>query len=644
MTARLPYGSWPSPISAARVSAGTLRLDQPQVQGDAVYWVEGRPTENGRCVLMRAQLGPGGVSARTELTPMPCSVKSRTLESGGGAYAIHNNKVWFVNDADQCVYSIDDDGIHRVTQPGAYRFADLQYDAGRNRLLAVSEDHGGAGEPACALVAIALADGALTVLHAGDDFYSTPRLAPDGKQLAWLTWNHPAMPWDATELWVATVAANGELQAAAIVAGGAAESIVQPEWSPRGVLHFVSDRTDGWWNIHRREQGRSIPITHETEEFAMPRWAFGMRHYGFLADGTLLVAFTRDGQWQLARIAARGKTEIIPQPFTAIEHLHTHGQSAVLLGGAPDRPLTVAYLTATEEFAAVVQATEAEWSGDWFSRPEPVRFATADDDQAYALYYPPTNPDCAAPAGELPLLLVKCHGGPTGATSSTLDLKIQFWTSRGFAVLDINYRGSTGYGRAYREKLYGQWGIADVADCVAGAQHLVAQGRADPRRLCISGNSAGGFTVLAALTFHDVFAAGASYYGIGDLVSCMRDTHKFEARYGDRLLGPLPEALALYQARSPLLHAAQLHCPVIFFQGLDDKVVPPDQARTMHAALKVNGVATALLLFAGEGHGFRRAATIEQALNSELGFYGRVLGFTPADALPPLAIDNLEPG
>lgn len=644
MTVRLPYGSWPSPISAARISAGTLRLDQPQVRDEALYWVEGRPAEGGRCVLMRAHIKGDAVTQREALTPSPYSVKSRALESGGGAYTIHNNKVWFVNDADQCVYAIDTDGIHRVTQPGAYRFADLQYDPARDRLLAVSEDHSSAGEPVCELVAIALNDGALTVLHAGADFYSTPRVSPDGKQLAWLAWNHPAMPWDATGLWMATFDANGELQTVAQVAGAADESIVQPEWSPDGVLHFVSDRTDGWWNIHRLESGRTVAVTRETAEFAVPRWAFGMRHYGFLPDGTLIAAFTCDGQWQLARIAAHGEIETISQPFTAIEHLHTHGNAIALLGGAPDRPLTVAHISATGAFTSIVQATESDWLAGWFSRPEPVRFATTDNDQAYALYYPPTNPDCTAPAGELPPLLVKCHGGPTGATSSTLDMKTQFWTSRGFAVLDINYRGSTGYGRAYREKLYGQWGIADVGDCMAGAQYLVKQGRADPSRLCISGNSAGGFTVLAALTFHEVFAVGASYYGIGDLLSCMRDTHKFEAHYGDWLLGSLPESLAVYQARSPLLHATQLQCPVIFFQGLEDKVVPPDQARTMHAALQANGIATALLLFAGEGHGFRRATTIEQALNSELGFYGRVLGFEPADTLLPLAIDNLEPG
>ncbi len=641
MTARLPYGSWPSPISAARIAAGALRLEQPQAHDEHIYWLEGRPAEGGRCVLMRARVTAGAVTQHEALTPPSYSVKSRALESGGGAYALHNNKVWFVNDADQCIYVRDDADIRRITQPGSLRFADLQYDAARDRLLAICEDHGGAGEPVCTLAAIALTDGAVTALHAGYDFYSTPRLAPDGKQLAWLAWNHPAMPWDATELWVAQIAADGNLQAAAQVAGGAGESIVQPEWSPAGVLHFVSDRVDGWWNIHRLEAGRSVAVTRETAEFAMPRWAFGMRHYGFLADGTLIAAFTHEGQWQLARIAAHGKPALITQPFTAIEHVHTHGTAVALLGGAPDQPLTVARISAAGVCTPVAHATESVWPAEWFSRPEPLRFETADHDHAYALYYPPTNPECAAPTGELPPLLVKCHGGPTGATSSTLDLKIQFWTSRGFAVLDVNYRGSTGYGRAYREKLYGQWGIADVTDCVAGAQYLVAQGRADPARLCISGNSAGGFTVLAALTFHQVFAAGASYYGIGDLVSCMRDTHKFEARYGDRLLGPLPEALDVYQARSPLLHAEQLSCPVIFFQGLDDKVVPPEQARTMHAALKNHGIATALLLFAGEGHGFRRAATIEQALNSELGFYGRVLGFMPADVLPSLTIDNL---
>lgn len=632
-----PHGEWPSPLAAERVGGGTLRLEQPLFADGAVYWVEGRPGEGGRCALLRAVPG----AEPEELVPAPFSVKNRALETGGGACAVQGERLWFTNDADRCIYQRDGAGaIRRLTPEAADRYADLQYDARRERLIVVREDHAAPGEPALSLASIAAGTGARLTLHEGYDFYSSPRLSPDGRQLAWLAWRHPDMPWDATELWLADFGSDGGLQNPRRVAGGPGESVLQPEFSPDGVLHFVSDRAGGWWNIHRLEAGRVRPVTRERAEFAMPRWAFGMRHYGFLADGSLLAAFTRDGLWQLARVARDGRLQRIELPFTSIEHLHVGPGGAALLGGAADRPLTVARLDAGGRFAPLRQAAALDLPPRALSRPEPLSFPTAGGETAHALYYPPASADYRGPAGGRPPLLVKCHGGPTGATSSTLDLKIQFWTSRGFAVLDVNYRGSTGYGRAYREKLYGQWGIADVEDCLAGARHLAERGLADPARLLISGSSAGGFTVLAALTFHELFAAGASYYGIGDLEACMRDTHKFESRYGDRLIGPLPEARATYRARSPLLHAERLRRPVIFFQGTEDRVVPPAQSETMHAALRDNGVTTALLLFEGEAHGFRSAASIARALNAELAFYGAVLGFRPAGDPPLPPLDN----
>ncbi|HET9679254.1 MAG TPA: S9 family peptidase [Gammaproteobacteria bacterium] len=630
-----PFGEWPSPISGALVGAGVLRLQQPLVNNNTVYWIEGRPAEKGRCVLVCAT--PNG--AQQDLTPAPYSVKTRAQEYGGGAFAVHGDTVWFINAADQCIYTLRNEATNRLTAPSDYRFADLQVDANRNRLVAVCEDHGVAGEPRSSLVAIDTDSGEPTELHGGHDLYSTPRLSPDGHHLAWLAWNHPQMPWTATQLWQARITTDGKLADATCIAGAENnESIVQPEYAPDGSLHFVSDKTDGWWAIYRFDNKGLTKVTHQPVEFAAPRWSFGMRHYGFLADGTLVAAFTHNGLWHVCRIAPDGQQQTLDLPYTHIDHLHAAGDTVALLAGAPDHPLSVVRLK-NNHVNTLARAVDLPLDNAYLPAPQAVQFATGNNETAHGLYYAPANPDYCAPAGTTPPLLVKCHGGPTGATGSALDLKIRFWTSRGFAVLDVNYRGSTGYGRAYREALHGQWGIADVDDCLAGARYLAEQGLADPTRLLISGSSAGGFTVLAALTFHKLFRAGASYYGVADLESCMRDTHKFEARYSDTLLGPWPEAAAIYHARSPLQHAEQLNCPVIFFQGEDDAIVPPQQSQRMHAALKAAGQPTALLQFAGEAHGFRQSHTIEQCLNAELAFYGKVLGFSPAGNpdLPPIA-------
>lgn len=635
----LRYGSWPSPISAATVAGGTLRLQQPSVVDDCIYWVEGRPAEKGRNVLM-CDTGQGP----RELTPAPFNVRTRALEYGGGAYAVSGDTVYFVHADDQCIYCLPGGGAPtRVTEPGDVRFADLLPDPARGRLLAVRENHAAQPEPVLDLVAIALDSGRITSLVEGSDFFSSPRLSPDGERLAWLTWEHPDMPWDATALWCATLDARGQVMAPESIAGGSRESILQPEWGPDGNLYFASDRT-GWWNLYRWQDGDVLPVTAETAEYAHPRWAFGMRSYGVLDDGRLIAARTRDGLWETLEIdPGSGRARILDTGCTSIEHLQAAGSSAVLLGGAAAMPLSVVQYTPAGDHCRRIRAAISEPPpAEVLSRPKPVSFPTADGDTAHGLYYPPHNNGYVGPEGSAPPLLVKCHGGPTGATGSALDLKLQFWTSRGFAVLDVNYRGSTGYGRDYREKLYRRWGLADVADCVAGARYLAERGLADRHRLVISGNSAGGFTVLCALTFHDCFAAGASYYGLGDLSAASADMHKFEARYGDRLVAPWPEAKAEYDARSPLFNIERLDRPVIFFQGLEDPVVLPEQAETMVDALRDKGVPVAYLRFEGEGHGFRQQSTIERTLNAELGFYAAMLGFKPADELPPLTIDNLD--
>lgn len=634
----LPYGSWPSPVSAALVAGKSLRLGQPRVHDGAVYWTETRPHEKGRTALVRWTPGNG----MRDLVPAPYGVQSRVHEYGGGAFAVDGQTVWFVNKQDQCIFESDGERLRRITEPSRRYFADLVCDGARERLLAVREDHAPhLKEPQTTLVAIARHDGRITVLREGADFYSSPRLSPDGQRLAWLEWNHPDMPWDTTRLFIADLDADGVPVNARCIAGGDGESVLQPLWRSGDEILFASDRSD-WWNLYAWRNGETRALHEMDAEFALPHWVFGMQTFGLRDSDTLACAYTANGMWRLGELDLRNnRWRELDLPFTQIDHLHAGDGAIVLQAASPDTPPTIALVGENDVPQPLQRAGEIELDHAFFPPPEAVTFETGDGDEAHALYYAPAHALYRGEPDSAPPLLVKVHGGPTAATSSALDMKIRFWTSRGFAVLDVNYRGSTGYGRAYREKLYGQWGVADVEDCINGAREMARRGMADPKRLLISGSSAGGFTVLAALTFHDVFAAGASYYGIGDLAAAMRDTEKFESRYGDKLIGPLPETEALWRERSPLFHADKLTRPVIFFQGLDDRVVPPDQSERMFEAARANGVETDYLPFPNEGHGFRQAATIEAALNAEYGFYCRVLGIEPA---PDSALDTTTGG
>lgn len=639
----LDYGSWPSPISAQLVAGKALRLGQPQALEDgSIAWTETRPEESGRTVLVRWHDGRA-----EDLTPQPYSAQSRANGYGGGVFALRGEEAWFVNKEDQQIHHRDAAGkISRLTRTPGILYGDLTPDFSRNRLLVIAEIEKENSEPATVLAAISLDDGELQVLDDRHDFHSTPALSPDQQRLAWISWNHPDMPWDTTTLWLSELDETGHPIEPAAIAGGAEESILQPGWLPDGRLLFVSDRND-WWNLYEYvEGGAPRPVCEMEAEFAVPHWVFGMRSWSALNDGHIACAWTRNGSWQAGVMdVASGRIDIIDLPLTHIDHISTGPAGIIVQGGAPDRGNGIWRWTNASDGSAssaecLRSAGEPDLPAGSVSIPESVSFATADNDFAHALYYPPRNPEVRGPDNHAPPLLVKCHGGPTGATSAMLDLKIQYWTSRGFAVLDVNYRGSTGYGRAYRKKLYGQWGVADVADAIHGAQAMAEAGKADAERLLISGSSAGGYTVLCALTFHDVFAAGASYYGVSEPVSCMRDTEKFESRYGDRLIAPLPDGEASWKERTPLLHAERINVPVIFFQGLEDRIVPPDQSRQMSEALRNNGIPTAYIEFPGEGHGFRQAGTIITALESEYAFYCRVLGIKPGSQLPPVDILN----
>lgn len=664
-----PCGSWTSPISAQALTAQSVRLAEPQFDQDSsrdfnhnCYWLESRPQEKGRtCIVKRSRDGQ-----TTDVTPAPINVRSKAHEYGGGHYCVHQGIVYFVLADDQRIYSIDSNSeqatAKAITATGPYRYADLSVDAQRQQLIAIREDHSNKGTDHTAqeqhqIVAINLINGDTRILQQGCDFYSNPRLSPDGTKLSWLSWNHPDMPWDNTQVWCADIDADLKLSGARKIAGGdatAPESCFQPSWSPDGQLYWVSDKNN-WWNLYRLNSSND-GTDLETEcvfemaaEFATPQWVFGMSCYSFIDADNLLCCYSQNGQWHLACIDF--ETHMLSQldsPYSDISALNASNGNIAFLGAASTHAAELVLIEGENQHI-VARSSSTEFDARYLSSPQAVTFPTgnksSDTDNkeiAHGFYYSPSNPDCQPLQDEKPPLVILAHGGPTGATESSLNLKIQYWCSRGFAVLDVNYRGSTGYGREYRDKLKNNWGISDVQDVCAGADFLVKQGLADPERIAIKGSSAGGYTVLAALAFSDTFKAGCSLYGIGDLQTLANDTHKFESRYLDGLVGPWPAAKDIYSNRSPINHIEKLNCPVIFFQGLDDKVVPPNQAEDMFDALINKGIATAYVPFEGEGHGFRQAQNIERALEAELYFYGKIFNFTPADKIEPVDIKNSD--
>ena len=688
-----PYGSWKSPISSELIVAESVGIGDVALHGDDIYWTETRPADNARSVIVRRT--PDG--ARYDLTPPGYSARTRVHEYGGGAFCVGgaegaDSVVYFSNFDDQRIYrqvvgarpnllSEGDGGYAgaRAPQPLTpaidMRYADGEVCERRGMMVCVREDHSSAWREAVnSVVAIDLERGGSRALASGASFYSSPRISPDGSTLAWLSWNHPNMPWDGCELWVASLTSDGGLGEKRLVAGGRSESIFQPSWSPSGRLHFVSDRT-GWWNIYRSaaDFGGVEPICAMDAEFGKPAWVFGLSAYGFASDGRIICAYTQSGAWHIGDIdAARGVLTTAPTPFTDIGTLHVTERHVAFTAGSPTMPMSLMRHDLTDGSAMRLRSSSDalerldsaylyEYMGDPYEQPQeetvgryiptpsntliskaqPIEFPTENGLTAHAFYYAPMNGGYAAPAGEKPPLVVISHGGPTSAADTYLDLRKQYWTSRGFALLDVNYGGSSGYGTAYRRRLNDNWGVVDVDDCVNGANHLVALGLADADRLIIRGSSAGGFTTLLALTTRDTFSAGASYYGISDLSALARDTHKFESRYLDTLVGRFPEREDRYRERSPINHIDGLSAPMIALQGLDDEIVPPNQAELMVNALREKGLPVAYLTFEGERHGFRQAANIRRALEAELYFYSRVFGFEPADDIAPVHIDNL---
>jgi dipeptidyl aminopeptidase/acylaminoacyl peptidase len=650
-----PYGSWRSPITSALLVHAVVGLDHVLVADEDVAWTESRPSEGGRYVLVRRR--PDG--SVTEVVPDGYSARTLVHEYGGRCTALVGPSALFCNFSDQRVWRVDPgrSPVPVTPEPAiamGHRYADLEVSPDGRWVVAVRERHpGGPHEDARDVVNDVVtfpADGSAPprVLAEGRDFYSAPRLSPDGTRLAWLAWDHPNMPWDGTELFVADVGADRDIGPAHLVAGGPDESVGQPRWSPVGILHFVSDRT-GWWNLYADDGAGGRALCPRDSEFSGPDWTFGQSTYTFLGDGRLVAAWSERGRGRLG-VVEDGGVIAIEIPYDSFGSLVAQGGQIVAVAGSPTSPPAVVRVAVgpgtsrQAEPAGSVEilkrSREEVPDAGYLSVPRPVEFPTEGGVSAHALFYPPRNKDFHGPDDQRPPLVVMSHGGPTSASGSVLNLVIQYFTSRGLAVVDVNYGGSTGYGRPYRQRLRDKWGIVDVDDCVNAARWLADQGEVDPARLAIRGGSAGGYTTLAALAFRDVFAVGASHYGVADAAALARDTHKFESRYLDGLIGPWPEAEAVYAERSPIHHTDRLGCPLILFQGTEDKVVPPDQAEMMAGALRAKGIPFSLLMFEGEQHGFRRAETITRVIESELWFYGRVLGFDAAEPAVPVTIEN----
>jgi len=603
-----------------------------------------RPKEAGRNVIVRCD----ATLAQTDMTPQPLNARTKVHEYGGGDYLAAEGVIYFSNFADQRVYRQDGPAEPQPITPEAdVRYADYCVDQSRRSLLCIREDHRNPdAEAVNSIVSLDLEDNSECgrVLIEGNDFYSSPRVSPDGSQLAWLTWNHPNMPWDGCELWVGEFGEDGSLASTRWVAGGAAESIFQPEWSPDGVLYFASD-TSGWWSLHRiSSDGEIESVGHAKGELGLPQWLFGMSVYAFASQDLIVCSHIEQGISTFGRIdTITGKLTTVDCPYTDIQFVHARNGQVVFRGGSPtDVVSIVKYDVNSGEFETLRRSNDLEIFPRYFSVPRAIEFPTEGGLTAHGFFYPPQNPDFRAPDNEKPPLIVKSHGGPTAAASTALSLSAQYWTSRGFAVLDVNYGGSTGYGRQYRERLNKKWGIVDVDDCANGARYLANRGEVDGNRLVITGGSAGGYTTLCALTFRNTFKAGASHFGVSDAEALARDTHKYESQYLTGLLGPYPERKDIYYERSPINFPERLSCPVIFFQGLEDKVVPPDQAEKMVEAMRAKNIPVAYVAFAGEQHGFRQAENIKRALDGELYFYSKIFGFELSEPVEPVKIENLS--
>ncbi|MEM8985835.1 MAG: prolyl oligopeptidase family serine peptidase [Pseudomonadota bacterium] len=640
--ATAPYGAWSSPLSAEHLSGQSYGFFDLQFNHGALYWREHKPSEGGKYALMHFTKKDGAAEAGGQ----SLDVRTQVHEYGGRAVLAANDFVVVSNIADHQLYQWSAGGhARKLTAIDGLRFADCVEDAARNRIICVREDHRGEGEAQNTIAAIMLepssSDEGQRVLVEGSDFFAYPALSPDGEKIAWVSWDHPNLPWDNTSLWVGDIDQAGEIVNRRKLNDGVRESILQPRWKDNETLYFISDRTD-WWNIHVWKNGEIHVVHKRSADFAFPLWLLGENHYDFLPNGDIIARFVEDQSYALGRISTSNGA-LTPIPLDGGEpggFVVGDDSIYVVVRSKTGHDILAQYDISTGETSVIRQIDEPRLEDNFISQAQAVSFNTSNGEKAYAYYYAPANPQFRAPAEDKPPLIVKMHGGPTFHTSPYLNYDIQFWTSRGFALLDVNYRGSSGFGRAFRRSLYGEWGVKDIEDAINGALYIADEGLVDRDRLLIRGSSAGGFAVLAALAFHDVFAGGGNYFGVSDLEMIAKDTHKFESHYFEHLVGPYPEARTTFIERSPINSIERLNKPLITLQGADDKVVPPNQSELIFEALKADGTPTAYLLFDDEKHGFQKAETRKRALEAELYFYGKILGFEPAGDIAPVLIHN----
>jgi dipeptidyl aminopeptidase/acylaminoacyl peptidase len=645
MTTTAPFGSWKSPVTSALLTSSGIGFSELHFSNGKIYWLESRPDEGGRVVVVCCAAQGNPIDA----IPQGFNARTRVHEYGGGAYFVHGDTVFFSNFKDQRLYRKETAGAPKpitpeTDPPGSLRYTDGRLTPDGKTIICVRERHEAGREAINEIVSMpADGSGQPQIILSGYDFYSFPRISPDGTKLAWTCWRHPQMPWDGTELWVGDLSSDAGVSNPRLIAGSADESVFQPEWSSEGSLYFISDRT-GWWNLYVERSGKVAPVFEVEAEIGVPQWLFGYARYVFLSNDRIACVVNENGFDYVVVLDARsGKSQRLSLPYNAVSSIRSDGADKLFLAAASGTkaPEVVALDLRTNNLQVLKRSLEITVDSGYISEPEPIEFPTANNRTAFALFYAPKNKEVAGPAGTRPPLLVISHGGPTSATTPGFRLSVQYWTSRGFAVVDVNYGGSTGYGRAYRERLKGNWGIVDVEDCINAVRFLEKRGDIDGKRAAIRGGSAGGYTTLCALVFHDLFAAGASYFGVADLETLAHDTHKFESRYEDSLVGPYPAAAEIYKQRSPVHFADRLSCPVILLQGLEDRVVPPSQAEVMIASLRAKHLPFAYVVFPTEGHGFREAANIQRSIEAELYFYSRIFGFTPADEIAPVDIENL---
>ena len=639
----VPFGAWESPISASEIAAGGTSLQALSASGDSVYLIESRPSEMGRQVLLRLP-SRGDFS---ECTPSNFNTRTRVHEYGGGEYWVHEGVIFAVSFNDQRVYRIDDEESEPVAITprseiaNSLRYANGTVSSDGSTIYCVQENH---LDPEHILNQIVCfpSDGSIDprVIFSGTDFVSSPKISPDGLTLTWLSWDHPNMPWDGTQLHMAQINSDGGLSNRKLIAGGSEESITQPTWSPDGVLHFISDRS-GWWNLYFFENEEITRLVELDADFAGPDWQFGFSSYDFMADSSVICTYKDRDRDILIKVGREDSVpEKIQNDYSSISDVSVLNDVIYFIGSSPVVPAELVSISLAENTINTLrQSREATIDASFISEAEFIEFDTTENAKSFALFYPPKHAHSQGAPDEKPPLLVMSHGGPTSATSTSYNLAIQYWTSRGIAVVDVNYRGSSGFGRAYRNALRNQWGVFDTADCIAAARFLEQRGDVDGSRMAIRGGSAGGYTTLCALTFHDVFQAGASYYGVADAEILATETHKFESRYLDQLMGPYPAARDVYVSRSPIHYADQIRAAVIVFQGLEDQIVPPAQAELMVDGLVQNKLPHVYMTFRGEQHGFRQAANIIKTLESELSFYGQILGFSPP-GISPIEIVN----